>query len=294
MRLFINLSGSSINELKFDKGPIYIGRQQGNQVFLPDPSVSRQHAVFYTTRDGSWILEDLGSSNKTYLNHTAIHKTEVKNGDVIQVADFQIRVSLDEDEDQNFMMEREKEETVVGGTTHIRKELHTVERKPDASDAPPIKFSAKRIRQFEKFLEEISKQRTLDDLFKSLEQILGRQFTALNVWISLKRESSGPMELQGGRKITSESVQRLDLAVPESLDEALQFNRYMLIHQMPRQIINRGIRSVIIAPILHKKECFGVIYIENSTEHSHYSLADIDYLIMIAITVGNLIQYIRK
>lgn len=289
MRLFISLSGSSINELKFDRGPIYIGRQQGNQVFLPDPAVSRQHAVFYTTRDGTWILEDLGSANKTYLNRTAIHKSEVKNSDLIQIADFQIRVSLDEDEDQEHLAESQKEETIAGDV-HIRKELHTVERRPEASDAPPIKFPAKRIAHFEEFLEAVDCQRSLPELFKTLEGVLARQFTAFNVWISLRREPSGPMEVQGGRKVTSETVGRLDLAVPESLDEAQRLNRYMLIHQMPRQIINRGIRSVLIAPVLHGKDCYGVIYLENSTEHSHYNLADMDYLVILAVYVGALVR----
>jgi pSer/pThr/pTyr-binding forkhead associated (FHA) protein len=64
MRLFVSLGGSSVNELRFDRGPIYIGRQTGSQVFLPDAAVSRQHAVIYTTRDGSWIVEDLGSATK--------------------------------------------------------------------------------------------------------------------------------------------------------------------------------------------------------------------------------------
>ena len=60
MRLFVSLGESSVNELKFDRGPIYVGRQMGSQVFLPDKAVSRQHAVFYTTKDSSWIIEDLG------------------------------------------------------------------------------------------------------------------------------------------------------------------------------------------------------------------------------------------
>lgn len=289
MRLFINLSGSSINELRFDRGPIYIGRQQGNQVFLPDPAVSRQHAVFYTTRDGTWILEDLGSANKTYLNRTAIHKSEVKNNDLIQIADFQIRVSLEEDED----VEIEKDETLIG-EVHLRKELHTVERRPEASDAPPIKFPAKRIGQWEEFLTTVDHMRSLQELFDTLERTLARQFAALNVWISLRREPGGSMELQGGRKVNTEAVQRVDLAIPESLDEALQHNRYMLIHQMPRQIINRGIRSVLIAPLLHGKENYGVLYLENSTEHPHYNLTDLDYLIVLAVYTAALIQRIKK
>lgn len=292
MRLFISLSGSSVNELKFDRGPIYVGRQKGSQVFLPDAAVSRQHAVFYTTKDGTWIIEDLGSANKTFLNNTAIHKAELKDGDIIQVADFQIRVKLDEDEDHNQISEIEKEETLVGA--QIRKELHTVERNLDAADAPPIRFPAKRIRQLAQAIDQICSERSLTGLYKILDEVLLRQFGSLHVWISLRKEPSGPMDVEGGRKVTTESVKRVDLAVPTSLEEALDKHKYLLIHQLPRQIINRGIRSVIIAPILYQKDCFGVLYIENSTEHAHFSLMDLDYLMILSLYTGIIIQRLRS
>ena len=79
---------------------------------------------------------------------------------------------------------------------------------------------------------------------------------------------------------------------PASLTEALDKKKYLLIHQLPRQIANRGIRSVIIAPILVADECHGVVYIENSKEHPHYSLQDMDYLILLTINVGYMITKI--
>jgi GAF domain-containing protein len=292
MRLFISLSGSSVNELKFDRGPIYVGRQKGSQVFLPDAAVSRQHAVFYTTKDGTWIIEDLGSANKTFLNNTAIHKSELKDGDIIQVADFQIRVKLEDDENHNQISEIEKEDTLVGA--QIRKELHTVERNLDAADAPPIRFPSKRVRQLTQAIDQMCNERSMTALFKILEEILLRQFTGLHVWISLRKEPTGPMDVEGGRKVTTETVKRVDLAVPTSLEEALEKHKYLLIHQLPRQIINRGIRSVIIAPVMYEKNCHGVLYIENSTEHTHFSLMDLDYLVLLALYVGILIQRLRS
>lgn len=290
MKLFVSLSGSSVNELTFDRGPIYVGRQKGSQVFLPDPAVSRQHAVFYTTKDGAWILEDLGSANKTFLNRVAIHKAEVKSGDTIQIADFQILVQLDE-ESVPTLTAGEKDDTLVG--TQIRKELHTVERNLEAADAPPIRFPTRRVKQMVDAIDQICPERSLSKLHKVLEEILLRQFAALHVWISLRPEPNGPMEIEGGRKITTESVQRVDLAVPSSLEESLDKHKYLLIHQLPRPIINRGIRSVLIAPVMYQKDCFGVFYLENSTEHSHYSLMDLDYLVILALYTGIVIQRIR-
>lgn len=289
MRLFISLGSSTVNELKFDRGPIYVGRQLGSQVFLPDKAVSRQHAVFYTTKDGNWIVEDLGSSNKTYLNDQAVHKAELKHNDTIRVADFSIRVSLEDDEDVDKRMNLE--DTLVG-ESQIRRELHTVERKIEAADAPHIRFPPKRLYDFQDAVVTLAAQKTLDDLYKSLTELLFHQFSALNVWISLRKDPAGPMDIHGGRKITTEHVERVDLAVPQSLTDAAEKNLYLLIHQLPRQITTRGIRSVLICPVMLKQESFGIIYLENSTEHPHFSLPDLDYLMLVSILAAYMIHRI--
>ncbi len=291
MRLFVSLGSSSVNEIKFDRGPIYVGRQIGSQVFLPDKAVSRQHAVFYTTANGDWIVEDLGSSNKTYLNNQAIHKAELKHNDLIRIADFNIRVSLDEDEDQDRRMHLE--ETLVGEET-IRRELHTVDRKIDAADAPPIRFPTKRIHHFHDAVATLGAQKNLDNLYKSVVDVLFKQFGALNTWVALRSRPGGAMDIQSGRKITTEHIERVDLAVPKSLDDASEKNLYLLIHQLPRQITARGIRSVMICPVMLHKDCFGVMYIENSTEHSHYSLPDLDYLMVLSVYVAYLVNKLKN
>jgi len=291
MRLFVSLGGSSINEIRFDRGPIYIGRQAGSQVFLPDQAVSRQHAVIYAMRDGTWVIEDLGSSNKTHLNDRAIHKNELKHGDIVRIADFTIQVSLGEDEvDANKITQME--DTVVG--EQIRKDLHTVERNPDSIDAPPIKFPAKRIKQLCQAMEKITSAQNLDQLYIILGDLLLGQFRGINVWIGLRKHPSGPLDIQGGKKLNTEVLQRVDLALPSSLAEVQEKKFPLLIHQMPRQITNRGIRSVIIAPILHEGNDHGIIYLENAIEHSHYSLSDLDYLFLIAIFVGCYISRMSK
>ena len=290
MRLFISLGNSSVNELKFDRGPVYVGRQEGNQVLLPDKAVSRQHAVFYTTKDSDWIIEDLGSSNKTLLNDQAIHKAELKHNDTVRIADFTLRVSLEDDEDQD---RRVSMEDTLTGETLIRRDLHTVDRRVDTADAPPIRFSAKQIPKFHEAVTALGNTKSLDSLYKTLNDVLFRQFSAKNVWLAMRSQPSGPMDIQGGRKVTTETIERLDLAVPKSLEEAMEKDQYLLIHQLPRQISARGIRSVLICPIKLEKNSYGIIYIENSTEHPHYSLPDLDYLMLISIFAAYRVEKIK-
>ena len=280
MRLFVNLSGSSVNELHFKKGPIYIGRRMGSQVFLPDKAVSRQHAVFYTTKDGSWIIEDLDSANKTYLNDKAIHKCEVNHSDVIRVADFTIEVHLYEPDEQaqNVHME----DTMV----ELRRDLHTVVRQPNAPDAPPLKMPPKRANDFASAVRQICKIKNIEDMHKILLELILEQFEALNVWISLRKDAEAQMEFQGGRRITSEYVKRLDLAVPASIADAMEKREHTLVHQLPKEITKGGVRSVIISPIVREGKCYGIIYAENSTDQGHYGLPDLDYLMLLTIPIS--------
>jgi GAF domain-containing protein len=73
----------------------------------------------------------------------------------------------------------------------------------------------------------------------------------------------------------------------------MENNHYLLIHQLPRQITTRGIRSVLICPIMLGNDSYGIIYIENSTEHPHYSLPDLDYLMVISIFAAYKITKIK-
>ena len=99
MRLVVKQGDSTANEFRFAKGPVYIGRHTNSQVFLPDRVVSRHHAVIFSTQDGKWMVEDLDSANKTYLNEKAIHKAEIKTGDCLRITDFTIEINLEDGTD---------------------------------------------------------------------------------------------------------------------------------------------------------------------------------------------------
>ena len=77
MHLVVKQNNRTVNEFRFANGPVYIGRGANSQVFLPDRAVSRQHAVIFSTQNGKWMVEDLDSANKTYLNEKAVHTAAI-------------------------------------------------------------------------------------------------------------------------------------------------------------------------------------------------------------------------
>jgi len=76
---------------------IGIGREAtSNAIVIPNLNVSRKHAKVYKN-DDDYILEDLGSHNGTLLNGRLARKEILRDGDVISIADVEIRFQLGEE-----------------------------------------------------------------------------------------------------------------------------------------------------------------------------------------------------
>jgi len=66
-------------------GPIQIGRADACHLRLPDTYVSQFHARIYP-QDDSWFVEDLGSTNGTFLNQRKVNgASEVRAGDRVRI-----------------------------------------------------------------------------------------------------------------------------------------------------------------------------------------------------------------
>jgi two-component system, cell cycle response regulator len=72
------------------KGKTVIGRGLDADIRLEDEGVSRQHAQVIAPHDGDPIIEDLGSSNGTFVNGQPIEKHALKDGDKIQIGSVSI------------------------------------------------------------------------------------------------------------------------------------------------------------------------------------------------------------
>ncbi|MEU3653768.1 DUF1707 and FHA domain-containing protein [Streptomyces sp. NPDC032161] len=73
--------------------PLLIGRDPGNGLRLNHESVSRLHAEL-TTRDGRWMLRDLGSTNGTCVNgQRVVGVVRVREGDQVSFGGMSFRLT---------------------------------------------------------------------------------------------------------------------------------------------------------------------------------------------------------
>ena len=72
-------------DLLLSRDPVRIGREEGEIVLPQDSAISRVHAQI-TWEDGAWWIEDLNSTNGTWVNrHRLVRRVELHRGDVVQV-----------------------------------------------------------------------------------------------------------------------------------------------------------------------------------------------------------------
>lgn len=90
--LSLTEKGGETKQLQFDKAEVGIGRVQGNDIVLPKGNVSKRHCRI-VLQDGRFQVEDLKSTNGTYINGRKLTEaTEVFGGDKIYIGDFVVRI----------------------------------------------------------------------------------------------------------------------------------------------------------------------------------------------------------
>lgn len=293
MRLVVRKSGQMVNELRFGRGPIYIGRHAHNQVLLPDRAVSRQHAAIFSTQEGKWMVEDLDSANKTYLNDKAIHKAEIGTGDCIRIGDFDIEVDLEAGVEAEA--EIDLEDTLVPNTRQSvpameapRREI--IVRRPDAEPGPDIRLPARRIKDFLQATEAICKSNGPDEVVQTLLTVILKDFRAYHVWCALRNVAEGPMTCHVGKSRDGRAVELGDIKLRDRIAQAIEKKEFLLIPRVSSATDEIKVRSALIAPIIDPSGCFGVLYVDNAMDHEHYSLSDLDYLMLLAIHTAAIVE----
>jgi pSer/pThr/pTyr-binding forkhead associated (FHA) protein len=292
MRLVVKKDGRIINEFSFDTGPVYIGRYKYNQVFLPDLSVSRQHAAIFTTLDGKWVVEDMDSANKTYLNGEEIQKAELNTGDVLRISDFAIEVDL-----ETAPVAAESihlEDTLVPESQKARAPSEyprdVIIRRPEVEHAPDIRLPARRIKDFIQATELICRADSLKDLLKTLQNIILGQFNASQVWCALRDRPEGPMVCQEGKTRSGTALILREIKINQKITAVISTNEFVLLPRISTDGEDELIRSAMIAPILDPAGCFGILYAANSPKEEHYGLSDLDYLMLLAIHTAAIVE----
>jgi pSer/pThr/pTyr-binding forkhead associated (FHA) protein len=99
-RLILTLDGQVLAEYNMNKERYTVGRLPDNDIRIDNPAVSGHHSLIINILNDSF-LEDLNSTNGTYVNGKLIKKHALQHGDVITVGHHQLRFVEDDDAQQD-------------------------------------------------------------------------------------------------------------------------------------------------------------------------------------------------
>ena len=74
---------------------VSVGRGDNHDVVLKVDGVSRNHARIYP-QDGTWVVQDLGSTNGVYINKTRIEQCELNPGDILTLGKVHYKFAVTE------------------------------------------------------------------------------------------------------------------------------------------------------------------------------------------------------
>lgn len=93
-KLILSMDGLVLKEIVLAKERTLIGRKPINDIQIDNLSISGQHAVI-THILGDTFLEDLNSTNGTYVNGQPVKKHVLHNNDVIELGKYRIKYLVD-------------------------------------------------------------------------------------------------------------------------------------------------------------------------------------------------------
>jgi len=100
-RLILSLDGQVMAEYNMNKERYTVGRLPDNDIRIDNAAVSGHHSLIINILNDSF-LEDLNSTNGTYVNGKLIKKHALQHGDVITVGHHQLRFVEDDEAQDEF------------------------------------------------------------------------------------------------------------------------------------------------------------------------------------------------
>ncbi len=94
-KLVVSLDGVVIKEVQITKDKTTLGRRPYNDIVIDNLAVSGEHAVLQMV-GADVFIEDLNSTNGTYINGKAIKKQLLTHNDTVEIGKYKIKFLVDD------------------------------------------------------------------------------------------------------------------------------------------------------------------------------------------------------
>jgi adenylate cyclase len=270
---------------------ITIGRMGGNDLVLPDHTVSRNHAELTHTTDG-WKVVDLGSRNGTRVNDVFIREAHVSSGSTITLGRFILHMEEEPSKEVRIGPSSEGEAmgegTIIRSVEEVNQLLAADSARRKVELAPADVDSLTRTSRILAVLSEVSK--ALLSASNDVESILEKIMDVIFQYVQAQRgaillmNAKGELEPKIVRQVgdrrdpiqISQTIARK--AVEEGLAILTQDAQVDPRFEAGESIRFLGIQAALCVPLKLEDTVLGLIYVDNPVKVRAYDDFDLDLL----------------
>lgn len=249
---------------------VRLGRSPTNDIVLARPTVSRHHAVIRRGPDG-YLIEDLQSTNGTYLNGEPVSRSPLREGDHIRIGEVVFRFA----ESAEAVAEAPLEVVSAKGTAETASVLERVGVEPYPVLAEEAPLSPTQARERLTLISQVSAELLqLLDPVELAERVAERLLEifpkADQVLVALVEEEGAALTPQAVRRRAGRSAREVALSrtVLDLVTERREAVLCMDVQGDERfrdrpSVVGARIYSFLCVPLVCRDEFLGLIYLDS-------------------------------
>ncbi len=270
-----------------------IGRDPQNRIRFADPSVSKEHAVISIDRNRECTIQDLASTNGTFVNGKRISDpTTLHDGDSIKLGSICSRFK-GEEKSASQMVEMNEEEDFLQTLTFSPLQDRFLPEK-NIRDEKSLRLDYEKLR----VTYELQHDLRLDtDVKTVLDKILDRtsEFLKYDQAVILLANRDGKMIPKSYRDVKKKDR----LIISSTLIEYVKTEKTGVIStnvqtdgrfNIADSIILQGVKSTLAAPILSNEDILGIMILSSLEETNAFTEKDLGLITSIAHQTAQIIK----
>lgn len=273
-KLRLQLQGDVEKTVRVNRDEFVVGRLPVCDLHLPFLEISRHHSRFVKTETGTWLIEDLGSTNGTRLNEKLILSPQpIKDGDIVHLGSIYLKIMLTESSPHNqaALKFSSQEIKTYGNAKELQERWIEVDNFKE--DETNYQTAISRLKDLVDIAKNLNSAVSIEAIFYQVKQIVFRNLPCierlallvdvqgsgkLQVLNAAVRDISDPLELTlDGSWISRTICQKVFTEkVAIKTADAQRDERF----DQQQSISEKGIRSALAVPVWDNNLVVGVLY----------------------------------
>ncbi|HPO12492.1 MAG TPA: sigma 54-interacting transcriptional regulator [Candidatus Hydrogenedentes bacterium] len=269
------------------EAPIVLGRDVACEITINDPIVSRRHCEIGLSK-GALFVNDLGSSNATFVNGVPIKHAELKVGDEIAVGNAIFFITSLQSggaagQARNVSLGA-THSLKIGEPTYLSEDEESLfaKGKPRTAEDLATLFNIGRA---------LSRCESLGGLVEVLTERIQDRFNPEAYWVALCQEEQESLLIFPMEEATALTSNR---ALNDIVVRAIYEPKGILLPERWTHEGQMGIRTTLVAPMALGKESVGAIVVQVDTPKRIYDENDLEFLLAVAHAAAPYLKAVER